>query len=79
MVSSGGPHVCEASVMTAQTYIPAVHCVVCINLGHQVSATARVKGYRVCDSHAELVERTHTIDEALRETRHHNAIRGTSL
>lgn len=29
-----------------------VHCVLCLNLGHQVTATTMLQAYVVCDEHA---------------------------
>lgn len=55
------------------TYIPMCHCFACINGGKQVTATKQVvkqdRTYRVCDVHADVVERAASIEDALRVIR----------
>jgi hypothetical protein len=46
-------------VASTVTYLPPVHCCICIQLGERVAATATVmserRDYQACDEHAESI------------------------
>jgi hypothetical protein len=57
------------------TYVPGIHCCICIQLGKHVAATATVmcerRDYQACDEHAPLIA-TRGLVAAIKSARRNN-------